>query len=96
MEKFIILNYGYEEPTPEVMQAWDVWFAKVGDKFIDSGSPFGVGREVRKGGSNDLSSDASPLTGYAIASAERTEDAEKLLEGLPIIDSVRIYEAMAM
>ena len=96
MKKFIILCYGYEEPTPAVMEAWGNWFASVGSKFVDSGSPLGPGREVTKSGARDLSPDASPITGYSIVSAESIEEAEKLLEGLPIIDSVRVYEAMSM
>jgi hypothetical protein len=96
MKKFLMLAYGYEEPTPEVMAAWGAWFAKVGDRFLDSGSPLGAGREVTPSGSKDLSGDASPITGYSILSAESLEEAEQLLEGLPIIDSVRLYEAMSM
>ena len=72
------------------------WFAKVGDRFLDSGSPLLAGREVTTSASNDLSDDASPITGYSILSAESLEKAEQLLEGLPIIDSVRLYEPMSM
>ena len=96
MKKFIILIYGYEPPTPAVMEAWGNWFAKVGGNFVDSGSPLGAGREITKSGSRDLAGEASPITGYSIVSATNIEEAEKLLEGLPIIDSVRIYEAMSM
>jgi hypothetical protein len=96
MKKFLMLAYGYEEPTPDVMQAWGAWFAKVGDRFLDSGSPLGAGLQVTTSGSTDLSGDASPITGYSILSAESLEEAEQLLEGLPIIDSVRLYEARSM
>jgi hypothetical protein len=96
MKKFVFLYQGYQEPTPDLMEAWMSWFARVGDKLVDSGNPFGAGREVTKTGARDLAGDGSPITGYSIVSAESIDDAEKLLEGLPIIDSVRIYEAMSM
>jgi hypothetical protein len=96
MKKFVYVFYGYEEPTPEVMKAWGEWFAVVGKKFVDSGTPFGPGRVVTKSGASDVSKDESPITAYSIVSAENMEEAEKLLEGCPIIDSVRIYESMSM
>ena len=83
MKKFLMLHYGYEEPTAEVMAAWQGWFAKVGDRFADMGSPLGNCLEVTK-------------TGYSIISADSREDAKRLLEGCPIIASVRFYEAMSM
>lgn len=96
MSKFILLFQGYQEPTPEVMTAWQDWFAAVGESFVDSGNPLGAGREVTKSGSTALTAEMSPATGYCIVSAEDMDAAERLLEGCPIIDSARIYEAMAM
>ena len=57
-----------------------------------------MGLEIAKGGARSELTPASgsPLTGYCIVSAESMADAEKLLESLPIIDSVRVYEAMSM
>ena len=91
-----MLHYGYEEPTAEVMAAWQSWFAKVGDRFADIGSPLGNCLEVTKTGTRELSSDLGAATGYSIISADSREDAEHLLEGCPIISSVRLYEAMTM
>ena len=96
VKKFLMLSYGYEEPTPEVMAAWMAWFAKVGDRFADMGSPLGNCLEVTKTGTRDLSPDMGAATGYSILSAESREDAERLLEGCPIISSVRLYEEMSM
>ncbi len=98
MKKFLVLTYGYEEPTPAVMEAWNGWFASVGGRFLDSGSPLAMGLEIARGGARSELTPASgsPLTGYCIVSAESMADAEKLLESLPIIDSVRVYEAMSM
>ena len=96
VKKFLMLHYGYEEPTSEVMAAWEGWFAKVGDRFADIGSPLGNGIEVTKTGKRELSHDTGAATGYSVISAESREDAERLLEGCPIISSVQLHEAMSM
>lgn len=96
MKKFVFLYYGWEQPTPAIAAAWMSWFASLGGSVIDSGNPLGVGREVTRSGVRDLSADASPVAGYSIISAADFDEAEKLLEGLPFVDSVRIYEALPM
>jgi len=37
-----------------------------------------------------------PLTGYCILNAESLEEAETLVRDMPIIESVRVYEAHSM
>ena len=96
MKKFLMLHYGYEEPTAEIMAAWQSWFAKVGDRFVDMGSPLGNCVEVTKTGVRELSPDMGAATGYSIISAGSREEAEGLLQDCPIISSVRLYETMAM
>ena len=96
MKKFIFLYYGYVPLTAEVGEAWGKWFAANGSSFVDTGNPFSGGREVTRSGSRDLSGEASAMTGYSIVSAASFEDAEKLLEGHPYVDAVRIYEAIPM
>jgi hypothetical protein len=96
MKKFLLLFHGWEEPTPEVMQAWGAWFGTVGDAFVDSGNPFRGGLEVTKTGSTTLTPEMKPAVAYSIVNAPSLDDAEKLLDGCPIIDSVRIYEAVTM
>jgi hypothetical protein len=96
MKKYVYLMYGFEEPTQEVIKAWMDWFAAVGGSMVDSGNPFGMGREVTKTGSRDLPREPTSITGYCIMNAESIDDAQKLLEDCPIIHSVRIYEAASM
>lgn len=96
MKKFVFVYYGHVEPTQEVMDVWRNWFASVADKMVDSGSPFGPGREVTPTGSKDLTPEMGPASGYSIINADSIDDAVKLLEGCPIITSVRVYEAMSM
>jgi hypothetical protein len=96
MKKFVMLSYGSLEPTPEGMAAWRSWFASIGDRIVDSGNPLANGVVVTPRGSRPLSSDDDPATGYWIVSAESLEDAARLLDGCPIVESVRVYESVPM
>ena len=96
MKKFVFLYTGYAEPNPDAMDAWMTWFGSIGEQLVDSGNPLGPGREVTGNGTKELTAEASPITGYSIVRADSIDDAEKLLVGCPMIDGVRIYEAMSM
>ena len=92
----MFLHYGYETPTPEIMEAWGNWFTSIGDKIVDIGSPFGPGREITHNGTKNLPHDTEAITGYTIINAENIDEAEKIAKDCPIITSVRVYEAMLM
>ena len=96
MTKFLVLFHDKWEMKPEVMDAWQAWFARVGDRLVDSGNPFAVGLEVTHTGSRELSNGDGGATGYSIISAESREEAEQLLVDCPFSSSVRLYEASAM
>jgi hypothetical protein len=96
MKKFMYLYVGPWLFEPEIMKGWQDWFAAVGPHLVDSGNPFAGGREVTKAGSSELAVGPGAITGYSIINAENLDEAEKLLEGCPIIESVRIYEAASM
>jgi hypothetical protein len=97
MKKFLVLTHGFTTPTEEVKNAWGAWFASVGSRLIDPGSPFGHGVELTRDGRTDLTLDSpSPLVGYCLLNAESLQEAEELVGTMPIIDSVRIYEAQSM
>ncbi|MFA9561833.1 MAG: YciI family protein [Nitrospirota bacterium] len=96
MKKFILLPYGYETPTQEIMDAWNNWFASIGDRMVDQGGPCGAGREITKTGTKELPLDKEALTGYLIIKAEDIDEAEKIAKDCPIITSIRVYEAMSM
>jgi hypothetical protein len=95
MKKFMFLHFGFEKPTPEIMQAWHSWFASITDKQVDQGGFMG-GREISKGGTRDLPWDRDSITGYNIIEAESLDAAEKLAQGNPFIASIRIYELRPM
>ncbi len=96
MKKFVFLYFGFERPTQEIKDAWSNWFASIGDKLVDSGNPFGAGREITHSGSKELPLDNRAITGYSIINAESINEAEEIAKGCPTITSVRVYEAMAM
>ena len=97
MKKFLVLTYGFTTPTEEVQQAWGAWFASVGPHMIDPGSPFGRGVEITRESRTELTLQSpAPLVGYCIIDAENLEEAGELVQTMPIIHSVRIYEAQSM
>ena len=97
MKKFVVLTYGFVPPTDEVQRAWGEWFKSVGPRLVDPGSPFGRGVEVTKDGRTELTVQSpSPLVGYCILNADSLEQAESLVRDMPIIESVRVYEAYSM
>ena len=91
MKRFMLLHFGFEKPTPEIMAAWGKWFEAVADKTVDQGG-FAGGREVSHNGTKDLPWGADSITGYSIINAESLDEAEKIAQDNPFIASIRIYE----
>jgi hypothetical protein len=96
MKKFVLLTYGYETPTPEIQEAWGKWFALIGNKMVDPGSPLGHGKEISTAGTQDLPMGLESLTGYCIINADSFEEAETIAKACPMITSIRVYEAGSM
>ena len=96
MKKFVIFHYGFEMPTPEIMEAWSKWFESIGEKIVDPGSPLGNGREISRSGTKELPMGSDSLTGYTVINAESIEEAEKIAKTCPMITSIQVYEAMSM
>jgi len=97
MKKFVVLTYGFTPPTDEIKQKWGAWFSSVGSRLVDPGSPFGQGVELTNAGRTELTlKSPSPLVGYCILNADSLDEAERLVSSMPIIDSVRVYEAHSM
>ncbi len=91
MKKFMLLHYGFENPTPEIMAEWGKWFESISDIEVDRGG-FNGGREVKKKGVTDLAWDLEAITGYNIIEAEDLDAAEKVAKSNPFISSIRVYE----
>jgi hypothetical protein len=96
MKKYLVPYHDLWEPDPEIQDAWQAWFARVGDRFVDSGTPLGDGAEITRAGTRELSRADAPATGYSIISALSREDAESLFADCPYGSSVRLYESKAM
>ncbi len=95
MKKFVLLSYGFEKPTPEIMKAWGTWFESIADRTVDSGH-FSGAREISASGTKDLPMGMESITGYTIIEAESLDEAEKIARGNPYIASIRVYEVREM
>jgi len=91
MNKYMMLHIGFEQPTPEVMEAWGKWFESVADSSIEHGGFMG-GKEITKDGTHDLPWSMDSITGYSIINAESLDEAEEIAKGNPFIASIRVYE----
>ncbi len=91
MKKFLLLHYGFEQPTDEIMQAWGKWFESIADRQVAQGGFMG-GREITKDGSRDLPWGADSITGFNIIEAEDLDAAEEIAKANPFIAGIRVYE----
>lgn len=104
MKKFVLLFVGFdpvwENPSDpaaaEVKKAWENWFESIKKNIVDSGNPFGPGKEVTKTDAKNLPHGPSAAVGYTIINAKDMDEAVKIAQSAPIITSVRVYEAMSM
>ena len=87
----MLLMYGFEKPTPEIMEAWGAWFESIADRTVDQGG-FSGGREISDAGTKDLPWGMESITGYTIIEAESLDEAEKIAQDNPYIASIRVYE----
>lgn len=91
MKKFMLLHFGFEEPTPEIMEAWGKWFESIAGKQVEQGG-FSGGREISKTGTKDLPWGMESITGYNIIDAEDLDAAARIAQDNPFIASIRVYE----
>lgn len=91
VKKFMLLHFGFEKPTPEIMKAWGAWFESIASRQIEQGGLMN-GRDISKAGTKELSWDMDSITGYNVIEAESIEEAEKIAEECPYIASIRVYE----
>ena len=91
MKKFMLLHFGFEKPTPDIMKAWGACFESITDRNVDQGG-FGGAREISSAGTEDLPWGMESITGYNIIEAESLDEAEKIAKDCPYIASIRVYE----
>jgi hypothetical protein len=92
MKKYMLLHFGFEKPTPEIMRAWGKWFESIADRTVENGGFHGGAREISKSITQDLPMNMDSITGYTIITAESLDEAEKIAQGNPYIASIRVYE----
>ena len=91
MKKFVLMHFGFKNPTPEIMDAWNAWFESIADQTVENVG-FSGGREVSKSGSKDLPWDMESITGYSVIEAKSLDSAEEIAKSNPFISSIRVYE----
>ena len=94
MQKFMLLHYGFEKPTPEIMAAWGKWFESIAERVVDHGGHFSRGRELSQEGTTELPLGPDSITGYTVIQAQDLDEAEKVAQDNPFIKSIRVYEIM--
>lgn len=91
MKKFMLLHYGFETPTEEIMKAWGAWFQSIAHRTVEQGG-FSAAREITSAGTEELPLGMDSITGYNIIEAESLDEAEEIARGNPFIASIRVYE----
>ena len=92
MKRFMLLHFGFEKPTEEIMAAWGKWFESVAEITADQGGFHGGAREISHEGAKDLPMGLDSITGYSIINAGSLEEAEVIAQSNPFIASIRVYE----
>jgi hypothetical protein len=95
VKKFMLLSFGFEKPTPEILKAWRAWFESIADRMVEGGQ-FSDAKEISHSGTKDLPMGMESITGYVIIEAASLEDAEKVAQDNPYIASIRVYEIRSM
>ncbi len=95
MKKYLLLHVGFEPPTPEIMDAWNKWFASLKNVQVDMGG-FLAAKEISHDGVIDLPMNLESATGYNIIETDSLAEAEKFAADCPFITSIRVYELRSM
>lgn len=98
MANYVLVYHGGGMPeSPEegakVMQAWNVWFAELGDSLVDGGNPASATKTIAADGS--VSDDPSGPSGYSILKADSLDAAVALAKGCPVLHggaSIQVVE----
>ncbi len=95
MKRFVLLYSGMDKPagapSPEHMQLWGMYFAKLGSALVDGGAPF-MSEDKLIGNATNAN-----VTGYSIIQAENLAQAIELTDGHPMLmhgGGIQVMECM--
>ena len=104
MANFLLIYSGGSgmAPTPTeqaaAMQAWGVWFTKLGPAVVDGGNPTTpMAKHVSAGGKVGDGAVGTPATGYSILKADTMASAVEMAKGCPVLQGggqVSVYETV--
>ena len=89
MNRFLVLYIGPATPPDASHKGWPEWFAKLGDRLVDRGSPIVEGRALHGDGSTGDA--AAQLNGYSIIQAGDVDEALRLIGDHPYLAEGREY-----
>ncbi|MDV7144575.1 hypothetical protein R3X27_18000 [Tropicimonas sp. TH_r6] len=104
MPKFVFAYHGGKKPESEeegakVMEAWQAWYAGMGDAVVDGGNPVGQSWTVKQG-SVEQTGGANPISGYTLIQAPDMVTAVNYAKGCPMVQdgsgNVEVAEAFDM
>lgn len=90
MADYLLLFHGggmpqTEAETAAVMQAWNDWFASLGDAVKDQGNPFTPGAAKTIANDGSIAEGGGDATGYTIIKADSLDAAVGLAKGCPVL-----------
>ena len=91
MKRFVLVQIGFEMPTPEMMGEWEAWFQSIADITVENVG-LGPAVEVTREGTRELPFDQTAVTGYTVIDAESREKAVEIAQSCPFITAVGVYE----
>jgi hypothetical protein len=91
LKNFLILHFGFKQPSGEEMSAWNDWFQTVKDIRVDNGG-FRGGRKITSSGLEELPFGEHSITGYTIIEASDLDAAVEIAKACPVVDSTCVYE----
>ena len=101
MANFVLLYSGGSMPETQaeqaqVMEAWGVWFGKIGSALVDGGNPFTpVAKTIDKNGKVSDGPVGTLANGYSIIKADSLNAAVDLAKGCPVFlggGQISVYE----
>lgn len=94
MKKYMLLHFGFEPPSAEIMSLWKNWFEDIAPQTIENGGFHGAALEISSAGVTELPMGKESITGFSMINAESIEEAQALAEANPFVKSIRVYEVM--